>query len=126
MAATEWALAHCADARAFLRAFEYYRHYEHAVLPVRYQGCSGVACTARSPLVIHRDRRDLFALLMDRRPRPGIPQDEIDARVDIMVDITVQCALSRGDLGVLRRVHAVEPRLVEAAVERMRVSVDSP
>lgn len=125
-AATEWALAHCSDARAFLKAFGYYRHYDHAVLPEQYQGCSGVACTVRSPLVIHRDRRDLFALLLDRRPRPGIPQDEIDARVDIMVDITVQCALSRGDLGVLRRVHAVEPRLVEAAVGRMRVSVDSP
>ncbi|BCU03508.1 hypothetical protein [Pandoravirus japonicus] len=134
-AATEWALAHhatgwnshrLAGAPAFLDAFRHCRRCDDAVLAVQCNGCMGVACTVRSPLAIHRDRRDLFALLLDRRPRPGIPQKEVNARVDVMVDITVQDALSRGDLGVLRRVHAVEPQLVEAAVERMRVPVDAP
>lgn len=119
-AATEWALAHRANARAFLNVFEYYRYYETAVLPEQYQGCSRVACTVRSPLVIHRNRRDLFGLLLDRRPRPGIPQKEINARVDTIVSVAVQDALSCGDLCVLRRVHIVEPRLVETVVERMR------
>lgn len=123
-AATEWALSHRVDPRAFSNALEHYRYCECAVLPEQYQRCSRAACTVRSPLVIHRGRRDLFGLLLDRRARPGIPQKEIDARVDATIDITVQDALSRGDLCVLRRVHAVEPRLTEAAVERMRASVN--
>lgn len=118
--AAEWALGHRMEP-AHIRAAFWKQHWDNCLgLPARY-GQTSQSSRTLSPLVVHRDRHDLFDLLVDRRRREGIPQDETDARVDHMVDITVKDALAQGDLGLVRRLYLVEPRLVQAAVDQERV-----
>ncbi|AVK77600.1 hypothetical protein pmac_cds_912 [Pandoravirus macleodensis] len=119
-ASIEWVLGHQIESVSLHDLFQYYGGYDSYGLPERYRRCCLSGYKVRSPLVGRKDRRDLFDLLLDRRPRPGIPQCDIDARVDHMVDITVEHALSQGDLLTVRRVHLVEPHATEAAVQRMR------
>lgn len=120
IAAVEWALAHRIDVVDLRASFERHSSDDCDGLPTRYGEPRQSLSRAWSPLVMHRNRRDLFGLLLDRRPRKGIPQDEIDARVDCMIDTTVEDALSKGDLAVVRRLYLAEPVAVEAAVGRMR------
>ncbi|QBZ81529.1 hypothetical protein pclt_cds_943 [Pandoravirus celtis] len=81
---------------------------------------------ARSPLVIHRGCDDLERVLLDRRPPVGIPQVQVDARVDHMVALTVRDALDQGDIRTVRRLCARSDRdraIVEAVV--LRVQTDA-
>lgn len=119
-ASIEWALGHQIEFVSLHNLFQYYGGYDSYGLPEPYRRCCLSGYKVRSPLVGREDRRDLFDLLLDRRPRPGVPQCDIDARVDHMVDITVEHALLQGDLSMVRRVHLVEPRATEAAVQRLR------
>ncbi|AVK75353.1 hypothetical protein pqer_cds_931 [Pandoravirus quercus] len=120
-AAVEWALGHRMK-RTHIHAAFRDRRWDYCLgIPACYGRTSQPLSRIQSPLVIHRNRRDLHDLLLDRRPREGIPQDEIDARVDHMVDITVRDALAQGDLGLVRRLHLIEPRRVQAAVDQDRM-----
>ncbi|AVK76578.1 hypothetical protein pneo_cds_971 [Pandoravirus neocaledonia] len=120
VASIGWTLGHQVEYVKEHDLFKRYAYDDPYGIPEYYRWRRPAVCGVRSPLVVHRDRRDLFDLLLDRRPRRGIPQRDIDARVDHMVDITVEHALSQGDLSTVRRVHLVEPRLTEATIKRVR------
>ncbi|AJF97087.1 hypothetical protein TW95_gp0353 [Pandoravirus inopinatum] len=92
-----------------------------------FEACSRIIGTrfdgARSPLVIHRGCDDLERVLLDRRPPVGIPQVQVDARVDHMVALTVHDALDQGDIRTVRRLCARSDRdraIVEAMILRLQ------
>ncbi|AGO85319.1 hypothetical protein psal_cds_1098 [Pandoravirus salinus] len=119
--AIEWTLGHRMKP-AHVHAAFYERSWDNCLgLSAHYGRTNQPSSRTQSPLVVHRDRRDLFNLLLNRQPRKGIPQAEIDARVDHMVDLTVKDALAQGYLWLVRHLYLVEPRLVQAAVEQERV-----
>jgi len=113
-------LVHQIDICSLKNAFESYRREEHGPLPARYDDPRTYPTYVWSPLVLHHGRQDLADILLDRRPRNDIPQADIDARVDHMVDITVEDALSKGNLSIVRRLYLVEPAVVNATVGRLR------
>lgn len=102
------------------------------ILDVVFDGCAvetGPRCDgARSPLVMHRNRDDLYRALLDRRPREGVAQANIDARVDHMITITAEDALDQGAMQMVRRLCRGCDRdraVVESVVARRRNDIST-
>lgn len=86
--------------------------------------CSDNDTRISTPLVLWPDNKDLARVLLDRRPRPCIPQDHIDERVDATIRLVVGDALAHGRLSLMRSLYAREPRLVGEEVCLLRAHDD--
>ncbi|QBZ81526.1 hypothetical protein pclt_cds_940 [Pandoravirus celtis] len=102
-------LAHAVDMPKVNASFALYRHSPPVVDP-----------PGRSPLLLHRGCRELVEVLLDRRPRDNVPQDDVDDRVDHMIALTVRDALRTGDLATVRWLWPLQSDVVEAMVALLR------
>nr|UMO78422.1 hypothetical protein [Pandoravirus belohorizontensis] len=75
---------------------------------------------AAAPLLVHRRRLDLVAVLLDRRPRRGILQADVDLRVDWTIATAVESASLAGDLAAVRWLHSLAPLLVSGLIDVLR------
>lgn len=75
---------------------------------------------AAAPLFVHRHRPDLVAVLLDRRPRRGISQADVDLRVDWTIATAVESASLAGDLAAVRWLHSLAPLLVSGLIDVLR------
>lgn len=73
-----------------------------------------------APLFVHRHRPDIVTALVDRRPRRGIPQADVDLRVDWTIATAVESASLAGDLAAVRWLHSLAPLLVDGAIDVLR------
>ncbi|QBZ81527.1 hypothetical protein pclt_cds_941 [Pandoravirus celtis] len=81
---------------------------------------SGFRSVSTSPPFIHHEQSDLVRVLLDRRPRPGIPQADVDARVDGMIAAAVEDASRAGNLAAVRWLYSLAPAVVEDRILRLR------
>ncbi|AGO85315.1 hypothetical protein psal_cds_1095 [Pandoravirus salinus] len=80
----------------------------------------GRAGDTTAPLFVHRHRPDLVGILLDRRPRRGVLQADVELRVEWTIATAVESASFVGDLAAVRWLHSLAPALVERGIGVLR------